>query len=69
MTKIDRPVLFPPVSMDKILGQVVSEHGLRQLRTAETEKYAHVTYFFNGRNTVSGGGSQAAALSQGRADL
>lgn len=44
----DFPVLFPPVSMDNILGQVLSERGLRQLRTAETEKYAHVTYFFNG---------------------
>ncbi len=42
------PVLFPPVSLDRILGQVVSEQGMRQLRTAETEKYAHVTYFFNG---------------------
>lgn len=42
------PVLFPPVSLDRILGQVVSERGMRQLRTAETEKYAHVTYFFNG---------------------
>lgn len=52
MTRYDKsfglPVLFPPMSLDKILGQVVSEHGLRQLRTAETEKYAHVTYFFNG---------------------
>jgi len=44
----DLPVLFPPVSLDRILGQVVSERGMRQLRTAETEKYAHVTYFFNG---------------------
>ena len=42
------PVLFPPISLDRILGQVVSERGMRQLRTAETEKYAHVTYFFNG---------------------
>jgi 2,3-bisphosphoglycerate-independent phosphoglycerate mutase len=31
-----------------LLGQVVSEHGLRQFRTAETEKYPHVTYFMNG---------------------
>lgn len=46
--KLDLPALFPPVSLDRILGQVVSERGLRQLRTAETEKYAHVTYFFNG---------------------
>lgn len=41
-------VAFKPVAMNRILGQVVSEAGLRQLRIAETEKYAHVTYFFNG---------------------
>lgn len=41
-------VLFPPQNLDNLLGQVVSEHGLKQLRLAETEKYAHVTYFFNG---------------------
>ncbi len=42
------PVAFPPVSMDHILAEEISSHGLRQLRIAETEKYAHVTYFFNG---------------------
>ena len=42
------PVAFQPVSMTGILGEVVSQKGLRQLRIAETEKYAHVTYFFNG---------------------
>jgi len=42
------PVLFKPIQMDKIFGQLVSEAGLTQLRIAETEKYAHVTYFFNG---------------------
>ena len=42
------PVAFPPVSFTHILGEEVSSHGLRQLRIAETEKYAHVTYFFNG---------------------
>lgn len=42
------PVVFPPERLESILGSVVSEHGLRQLRIAETEKYAHVTYFFNG---------------------
>lgn len=42
------PIVFPPQSLNKILGQVVSEAGLRQLRIAETEKYPHVTYFFNG---------------------
>ena len=41
-------VAFPPESLDKLLGQVVSEHGLKQYRTAETEKYPHVTYFLNG---------------------
>jgi 2,3-bisphosphoglycerate-independent phosphoglycerate mutase len=40
--------LFPPQSMDDILGAVVSRAGLGQLRIAETEKYPHVTYFLNG---------------------
>ncbi|MBE9190166.1 2,3-bisphosphoglycerate-independent phosphoglycerate mutase [Gloeocapsopsis crepidinum LEGE 06123] len=41
-------VAFTPQNLNNILGQVISEHGLKQFRTAETEKYAHVTYFFNG---------------------
>ncbi|MBS0018470.1 MAG: 2,3-bisphosphoglycerate-independent phosphoglycerate mutase [Arthrospira sp. SH-MAG29] len=41
-------VAFEPQGLDNILGQVIADHGLKQLRTAETEKYAHVTYFFNG---------------------
>jgi 2,3-bisphosphoglycerate-independent phosphoglycerate mutase len=41
-------VAFEPQNLDNILGEVVAQHGLRQFRTAETEKYAHVTYFFNG---------------------
>ncbi len=44
----DLPVAFPPEHLEHILGQQVSEAGLSQLRIAETEKYAHVTYFFNG---------------------
>jgi 2,3-bisphosphoglycerate-independent phosphoglycerate mutase len=40
--------LFPPERPDETFGQVVSEAGLTQLRIAETEKYAHVTFFFNG---------------------
>lgn len=40
--------LFGPEALNNIFGQVVSEHGLTQLRIAETEKYAHVTFFFNG---------------------
>ncbi len=46
--KFDLPVAFKPQHLDRILGEVVSEQGLGQLRIAETEKYAHVTYFFNG---------------------
>ena len=42
------PVVFPPQSFENILGEVVSRAGLTQLRIAETEKYPHVTYFFNG---------------------
>ena len=41
-------VVFPPESLDDLLGQVVASNGLRQYRTAETEKYPHVTYFMNG---------------------
>ncbi len=52
MTRYDEqftlPVAFPPVHLENILGQIVSANGLTQLRIAETEKYAHVTYFFNG---------------------
>jgi len=42
------PIAFEPKSMHNILGQVISDAGLKQLRIAETEKYAHVTYFFSG---------------------
>jgi len=44
----DCPVAFLPQTLDNILGKVVSEAGKKQLRIAETEKYPHVTYFFNG---------------------
>ena len=50
------PVLFPPVAVKNHLGEVLSRAGLKQLRIAETEKYAHVTFFFNGgSDTVSPG--------------
>jgi 2,3-bisphosphoglycerate-independent phosphoglycerate mutase len=42
------PVLFPPPEVKNNLGEVLSRAGLKQLRIAETEKYAHVTFFFNG---------------------
>jgi 2,3-bisphosphoglycerate-independent phosphoglycerate mutase len=42
------PIAFEPTSMVRILAEVLSSHGLDMLKTAETEKYPHVTYFFNG---------------------
>lgn len=44
----DFPIAFPSVTLTHILGEEISRHNLHQLRIAETEKYAHVTYFFNG---------------------
>jgi len=52
MTRYDKsfslPVVIPPESMNNILANVMSQMNMRNLRVAETEKYAHVTYFFNG---------------------
>ncbi len=52
MTQYDKlyelPVIVPPESLDNILANVLAQHHLRNLRVAETEKFAHVTYFFNG---------------------
>jgi 2,3-bisphosphoglycerate-independent phosphoglycerate mutase len=42
------PVAFPPFSLARIVAEVLADAGRTSLRTAETEKYAHVTYFFNG---------------------
>ena len=41
-------VAFPPEELTNTFGEIVSKHGMTQLRIAETEKYAHVTFFFNG---------------------
>lgn len=46
--EIAAPVAFPPQNLDMTLGEVLADRGLKQLRIAETEKYAHVTFFFNG---------------------
>lgn len=46
--KLKTKVAFPPIKMTNILGEVLSREGKKQLRIAETEKYAHVTFFFNG---------------------
>src|SRR3546814_5913207 len=40
--------IFPPENLSETLGELVAKAGKRQLRIAETEKYAHVTFFFNG---------------------
>ncbi len=45
---IDAPIAFPPEDIKDTLGEVLAANGLHQLRIAETEKYAHVTFFFNG---------------------
>ena len=50
------PVVFRPQSLKNMLGEVVSAAGLRQLRIAETEKYPHVTFFFNGGVEQPGAG-------------
>jgi 2,3-bisphosphoglycerate-independent phosphoglycerate mutase len=44
----DIPVAFPPERLKNVFGEYIARLGLRQLRLAETEKYAHVTFFFNG---------------------
>ncbi len=52
MTTYDKsfpfPILFPKENVQNTLAEVISNHHLRQFHTAETEKYAHVTFFFNG---------------------
>jgi 2,3-bisphosphoglycerate-independent phosphoglycerate mutase len=52
-TALKCPVAFPPDSLDASLGEVLSEQGRTQLRLAETEKYAHVTFFFSGGREAS----------------
>lgn len=47
-SNVDAPCAFPPTSLDNVLGEWVAEKGKTQLRIAETEKYAHVTFFFSG---------------------
>src|SRR5699024_11849380 len=41
-------VAYPPVDLNNVMGEYISKLGMTQLRIAETEKYAHVTFFFNG---------------------
>jgi 2,3-bisphosphoglycerate-independent phosphoglycerate mutase len=48
----DLPVAYPPLEPERTLGETLSDAGLTQLRAAESEKYAHVTYFLNGGREV-----------------
>jgi 2,3-bisphosphoglycerate-independent phosphoglycerate mutase len=52
------PVVFAPVEVKNHLGEVLAKAGLKQLRIAETEKYAHVTFFFNGGSDASSPGEE-----------
>ena len=52
------PMAIEPFSMAKIMAEVLQDHGMSSLRTAETEKYPHVTYFFNGGNEVPYAGEE-----------
>ena len=56
------PVLFPPVAIKNHLGEVLSHAGLKQLRIAETEKYAHVTFFFNGGSDTTSPGEDRVLI-------
>jgi 2,3-bisphosphoglycerate-independent phosphoglycerate mutase len=52
----DCPIVFSEQEVHETLAEVLAEHGVRQLHVAETEKYAHVTYFFNGGREEEWGG-------------
>ncbi len=60
------PMAFAPVHLSNILAEVISQHGLKQLRIAETEKYAHVTYFFNGGEEASFPGEERCLIDSPR---
>jgi len=58
----DLPVAFPPEQPREIFPEVLAEQGLTQFRAAETEKYAHVTFFFNGGREVVFPGEERALI-------
>jgi 2,3-bisphosphoglycerate-independent phosphoglycerate mutase len=51
-SRFDLPVAFRADAVPNVLAKVISNHGLRQLHVAETEKYAHVTFYFNGGEEI-----------------
>jgi 2,3-bisphosphoglycerate-independent phosphoglycerate mutase len=62
----DHPVAFPPHRPEATLAEVIAERGERQLHVAETEKYAHVTYFFNGGHEREWGGEERSLVDSPR---
>ena len=60
--EFDLPVAFGPQDIKDTLGEVISREGLKQLRIAETEKYAHVTFFFNGGVEVANSGEDRTLI-------
>ncbi|MFI5121757.1 MAG: alkaline phosphatase family protein, partial [Vicinamibacteria bacterium] len=60
------PVAFPPSEPETTLAEVLAERGERQLHVAETEKYAHVTYFFNGGREAAWEGEERALVDSPR---
>jgi 2,3-bisphosphoglycerate-independent phosphoglycerate mutase len=64
--KVKVPAAFPPQSLSKILGEVLADRGITQLRTAETEKIAHVTYFFDGGAEVTFPGEEKRLVPSNR---
>ena len=60
--KFNLPVVYKPISMDNILAQILSEKNLKQYHTAETEKYPHVTFFFNGGTEKSYQGEERLVI-------
>ncbi|MDX1976059.1 MAG: 2,3-bisphosphoglycerate-independent phosphoglycerate mutase [Pseudanabaenaceae cyanobacterium bins.68] len=56
-------IAFPPQELKNLLGEIIAAHGLRQFRLAETEKYAHVTYFFDGGNEEPSPGQDCKLVS------
>lgn len=70
MTQYDEtfplPQAFPPFSLANILGAVLEQHDRTQLRTAETEKYPHVTYFFSGGREMPYRGEQRCLVASQR---
>lgn len=64
--KVKLPMLFAPQHLDNILAARLAEAGMRFLKIAETEKYAHVTYFFNGGEEISFAGEERELIASPR---